>query len=255
MYNRVVESSKNIRTLARESLKGKWMTAILATIVYVIALMLPASIIDVIFGGEDHYSSLSGLYTFLVTGPFTMGYSMFILNLFRRKEANIGQIFYGFEKFFKVMGLYIVMCIFITLWTLLFIIPGIIAAYRYSQAFFILIDHPEYGIMQCLAESKAMMTGNKGKLFCLELSFIGWMILSAIPAGIISFIFEHSSAAVVELAALVGEFFMAPVIVYLTVATAGFYDMANGKLRTGVIDVEPLQTEESQTEAPQTEEE
>lgn len=74
--------------------------------------------------------------------------------------------------------------IFIFLWSLLLIIPGIIAAYRYSMAFYILNDNPKMGAMDALRESKKMMVGYKGKLFFLSLSFIGWTILSVLTLGI-----------------------------------------------------------------------
>ncbi len=67
------------------------------------------------------------------------------------------------------------------LWSLLFVIPGIIAAYRYSMALYVLIDNPELGALECLRRSKEMMRGNKFKLFVLELSFIGWILLATIP--------------------------------------------------------------------------
>ena len=71
--------------------------------------------------------------------------------------------------------------IFIFLWSLLLVVPGIIAAYRYRQAIYILIDHPEMSVLECISESKRLMKGHKWELFVLDLSFIGWMILSAPP--------------------------------------------------------------------------
>ena len=75
----------------------------------------------------------------------------------------------------------ILMGIFIFLWSLLLVIPGIIAAYRYSMAMYLFFDDPEKGALECIRESKAMTYGYKGKLFVLDLSFIGWLILSIIP--------------------------------------------------------------------------
>ena len=71
--------------------------------------------------------------------------------------------------------------VFIGLWSLLFLFPGVIAYYRYSQAIYILVDDPTKSPMQCIRESKAMMSGHKGELFALDLSFLGWYILSLIP--------------------------------------------------------------------------
>lgn len=234
----VFESSKNIRAMAREALAGKWKIAAVATLVYFIAIMLPTTILNVFFGGELGYSGLSSLYSFIVTGPFTVGYSMFCLSLFRNQEIEVAQIFYGFERFIKAFGLCFMMGLFVTLWAILFIIPGIIAAYRYSQAFLIMIDHPEYGIMQCLAESKRLMTGNKMKLFCLEFSFFGWAILAMIPAMILGGIVgvTGQSVLVTELAEYVGSIAFIWLSPYMSVASVAFYEMANGNLRAGVIE-------------------
>jgi len=80
-----------------------------------------------------------------------------------------------------VFLLELVMYIFIFLWSLLFIVPGIIAAYRYRQALYLLLDHPEMGVMDCIRESKRLMTGHKGELFVVDMSFLGWYILCAVP--------------------------------------------------------------------------
>uniref|UniRef100_UPI000AD4E94B DUF975 family protein n=1 Tax=Clostridium sp. NkU-1 TaxID=1095009 RepID=UPI000AD4E94B len=70
------------------------------------------------------------------------------------------------------------------LWALLLIIPGIIAAYRYSQAIFIMVEDPSKGIMQCIRESKEMMVGHKWEYFVLELSFILWQLLGLVTCGL-----------------------------------------------------------------------
>lgn len=73
------------------------------------------------------------------------------------------------------------MGIFIALWSLLLVVPGIIAAYRYRMALFLLLDNPEKSALACISESKRMMTGRKAELFVMDLSFIGWYILEIIP--------------------------------------------------------------------------
>lgn len=236
----VTETSRNIRAMAREALAGKWKIAAVATLVYLLALMVPSSILTIIFGMGDYgISPLSGLYSFLVSGPFTVGYTMFCVNLFRNKEIEIAQVFYGFERFGKAIGLYFMMCLFIFLWALLFIIPGIIAAYRYSQAFVVMVDHPEYGIMQCLAESKRLMVGNKMKYFCLELSFIGWALLAVLPVTVLTSVFVSATAsvAVTEIVSYIGVIGYIWLTPYICIAGVGFYEMANGNLRPGMIEV------------------
>ena len=185
-YVAVTLPSRDLRALGREALKGKWKLAIFATLIYHIMTTVPVMLFDYLFPTFDGVSAFSGLYTVLVSGPFLLGYSMFILSVFRNKPANAGQVFSGFEYFGKALGLQIYMSIFIVLWALLFFIPGIIAAIRYSQAFYVLADNPNLTIRECMNESKRMMQFNKAKYFCLQLSFIGWAILAAIPGAIVT---------------------------------------------------------------------
>ena len=101
------------------------------------------------------------------------------------EKASASRLFSGFgELFWKALGLRLLRLLFIFLWSLLFIIPGIIAAYRYSMADYALCENPEMGAMHALRESAHMMKGNKWKLFCLQLSFIGWQVLSILTLGI-----------------------------------------------------------------------
>ena len=131
------------------------------------------------------YSPLAGLYVLLVSGALELGITLFFLAMFRKQNVNAGDIFLGFDRFGKALGLLLFQSLFIFLWSLLLLVPGIIASIRYSQTFFILADDPSKGIRQCMDESKAMMNGNKMKYFCLSLSFIGWALLASIPASIL----------------------------------------------------------------------
>ena len=110
-----------------------------------------------------------------------IGYILYHLGIRRGREMPYLTLFDGFSFAGKVILLYIVQYIFIFLWSLLFIVPGIIAAYRYRLALYLLLDHPEMSAMDCIRESKRIMSGNKGQLFVLDLSFIGWWILAGIP--------------------------------------------------------------------------
>ena len=101
----------------------------------------------------------------------------------------------GFLFFGKVMLIFIVTTVLTALWAMLFFFPGIVAHYRYRQAYYILLETPDKGAMQCIRESKLLMRGNKLDLFLLDLSFLGWYILdllvvilipSPVPLPIIS---------------------------------------------------------------------
>lgn len=109
------------------------------------------------------------------------GFTLFLLNTIRRAGASFGNLLDAFPLFFKLFLLNLLTGIFIFLWSLLLVVPGIIAAYRYRQALYIMLDDPDKSVLQCIRESKAMMAGHKGELFVMDLSFIGWNILSSIP--------------------------------------------------------------------------
>jgi uncharacterized membrane protein len=153
--------------------------------------------------------------------------------MFRKKETDYSQLFSGFEYFIKTFCLMLVMGIFIFLWTLLFIVPGIIATIRYSQAFLILVDDQTKGIMQCIDESKRRMAGNKLKYFCLQLSFIGWLILATLPATIISSIFGliTGNYFIMQIGAFIGGAGLFFVYAYMYTSMVGFYEILTGRLK------------------------
>ena len=108
-------------------------------------------------------------------------FSLFVMNSVRRSQPALGNLLDGFGMFPRVLFLIILQIVFIFLWSLLLVIPGIIAAYRYSFAVYVMIDHPEMSAMDCLRESKRLTTGYKRQLFLLDLSFIFWFLLTMIP--------------------------------------------------------------------------
>lgn len=254
------EPSKKLRLLGRNSLEGKWKVSIIGVCVYLLVLYFPPIVFDAIFGksigglftgsgygytyGLDantyatlynsmpDYCILSSIYIILVTGALNLSLAIFFLAVFRRHDVRTTDMFLGFEKFGKALGLYLFQSLFIFLWAMLFIVPGIIASIRYSQAFFIFADDPTKGIRQCMDESKAMMKGNKAKAFCLGLSFIGWGLLCAIPSGIVDSIgiTISSNEFIISVFSVIGQLFLAPVIVYIYATFAGFYEILAGHL-------------------------
>ena len=269
----ITEPCKTLRTLGRNALTGKWKPAIIAVIVYVLALQVPKAVFDALFGTNvgsfmtnsgytygmdagfyvDFYNNmpqvsfLSTLYVLLVTGALELGLALYFLATFRKHDVQLTDIFLGFERFGKALGLFLFRSLFIFLWSCLFIVPGIIATFRYSQAFFILADDPDKGIRQCMNESKTMMKGNKTKYFLLSLSFIGWALLAGIPAGIIESIGStvSSNSFVIALFSILGSLFTAPLVVYIYSTMAGFYEILAGHLIKETMPV-PVTAEEAQ---------
>ena len=127
-------------------------------------------------------SAMGQIISFVLDIALTVvfaGFNIYLLNAIRNTEPAYGNILDGFGIMGKVILLSLLKTIFVALWSMLLVIPGIIAAYRYKMALYILIDHPEMSVMDCLRESKRMMKGRKMDFFLLELSFIGWIILGS----------------------------------------------------------------------------
>ena len=110
-----------------------------------------------------------------------VGFILFILNTVRGTGAVLGNLLDGFGRLWKILLLQLVSAALIFLWSLLLIVPGIVAAYRYSMAWYVLLDHPDYGVTDCLRESKRITQGRKMELFQLDLSFLGWIVLAGLP--------------------------------------------------------------------------
>lgn len=125
-------------------------------------------------------SAIVRLVLTLVETIVSFGVISFLLKAVRRMPTAVGDLLDGFSMVLRIIALTLLEALFIFLWSLLFIVPGIIAVYKYRQASYLLIDHPEMSPMQCIRESKRMMAGHKAELFWLDLSFIGWVLLSSV---------------------------------------------------------------------------
>ncbi len=121
----------------------------------------------------------------IISGPLMLGLSSIYLAVAREgKKPTIEDLFSGFNQFGQSLVLYLLITIFVTLWTLLLIVPGIIKAISYSQAFYILSDHPGMTASEALDESKRIMEGHKMDYFVLMLSFILWILLGSVTCGL-----------------------------------------------------------------------
>lgn len=245
-------NNSEIRQEARYVLKGNWVNAsltlflygVLSSIGFIIALVVGGMFsaltsmgdLSRISSGSENlspedqmavlgfYGKFMGAYAvgyillFVGIGLFTLGLYKIFLGVARGEGANIGDLFKSCKYIFKVIGLMFMMGLFTYLWSLLFVIPGIIKGISYMMSFWILADDPDKGIMQCINESKQMMDGYKWKYFCLGFSFIGWLIL----------------ACVVMIVPIVGfiAFYVAyfVVLAYMCVSQAIFYLDVSGQM-------------------------
>lgn len=188
-----MKTNQDLKNAALEALRGNWAPAVVCTIIY---LLLSVGISLLQPNIDDPTAALTGaqkimmvanvLLLFLVMVPLGIGYYQAFKVLFtdgdNKLTANCFRLSFG--NYFKNVAAYLLMCLFIFLWTLLLIIPGIIKALAYSMTPFILKDFPELSVNQAINLSQKMMKGHKFDYFWLGLSFIGWILLGLLTLGI-----------------------------------------------------------------------
>lgn len=159
-----------LKNRAKQSLTGNWGAAILGLVIY---------------GAIVSLLSTTGVGSF-VTGLVSLGYISLYLSLLRGKtptfEGSISAITENIGT--KFVSTLLVM-LYTFLWSLLFIIPGIVKSYSYAMTPYILLDRPELSATDAIKESEKMMNGHKMELFILDLSFIGWILLSILTCGVL----------------------------------------------------------------------
>ncbi len=199
-----MKSNYELRAEARKALGGHWTTAVIITLVYMVCCA--------VFSSPSYFHNFAAIISLLlfilVVYPITFGYCVFALYRRRDQECGVGTLMDGFNNYGRVVLTSLLRSIYIYLWTLLLVVPGIVKSYSYAMTLFVLKDHPEMGCDEAIEASMAMMKGRKMKLFLLDLSFIGWMFLGVITGGI-------------------GLLWVAP---YMAVARAAFYEDVKGEV-------------------------
>ncbi len=142
---------------------------------------LQTTIVSYYMSSESLISMFCSIFMTFFCLMLMAGFCYYLMNLARNRPAGFSDLTYGLEILPKLILLYVIEFIFIFLWSILFVIPGIIAMCRYSMAMFILIDNPDISPMEAIRRSKAMMHGYKLHLVTFLISFIGWYILGCIP--------------------------------------------------------------------------
>ena len=140
--------------------------------------------------------SLLGLLGFVIGGTVQLGYSKFLLSQHDGQPYEIRGLFSQFHRFTDGFVQNFLRSLYVTLWTLVFIIPGIMASYSYAMTPFLMAENPDLTASQAISLSKDMMDGHKGELFALDLSFIGWALLCVLTLNIGSlFLNPYQNAA------------------------------------------------------------
>ena len=173
-----MDSITNYKNRALSALENKWGNFVAITFVYGLII----GITQILSGDKDSPAILHliGLVLFILALPLTWGYQTLFLGAVRGGEATAKDMFEGYNKelFSRVLTTTLLYYVYVFLWSLLLLIPGCIKSYSYAMTPYILKDNPEMKNNAAIEESMRMMDGHKLELFLLDLSFIGWAILS-----------------------------------------------------------------------------
>ena len=165
--------------MASASLSGKWCNAAVLMLIYYLLAIAVSSL----SGSHGSSYAVQLLFYFLLS-PMLWGVSVAFLDVARGSEVDYGNLFAGYHDFQRIAVTSLVRYVYIVLWTLLLIVPGIIKVYSYGMTDYVLKDNPELKNNAAIEKSMAMMEGHKMQLFLLDLSFIGWGILCLFTLGI-----------------------------------------------------------------------
>ena len=193
--------ASDYRSMARRALKNFWWLAVGVTLLATV-LGGGTSSFTVSFQNSDvsrYYpeamrrfthvlvpvASVLAMGQFVLRGSISIGHDRFCLKLVDGEQAQFEDLFSAFDIFGSAFVLNLLITLKVFAWSLLFVIPGIVKMYAYSMAYYIKLDHPDYGWKACIDESRRLMDGHKWEKFVLDLSFIGWNILVSLTLGIL----------------------------------------------------------------------
>ena len=270
--------AEDFRAIARNALRGKWPTAVLTGF---IASLMGACIATAGDGGNSNSSSSNRgsttaiiqdfratefwenfgtiimigigllvvwlIVTIVISGAGKLGYATFNLKLVDHKNASLSDLFSQFHRLWDGFCMNFLMGLYTILWSLLFIIPGIIKEFSYAMTPYIMAEHPELTTNEAITRSREIMDGNKWRLFCLGFSFIGWSLLCSLPTllalgAILGMTYRGQSLAILlwlipaVIPSFIGYLFLRP---YQEAAYAAFYrDVSGTETYTVLLDSE-----------------
>ena len=196
-------TSSELRAIARRNLEGTWGISVgVALVAALLGGLIVGTGSNINFNlNEDtvrnlppifwtvllplaSLAGLLGIVSFILGGTVELGYAKFLLKQYDRKQLQFSDLFSQFERFGTGFAQKFLRTLFTVLWSLLFIIPGIVKGLSYAMTPFILEEHPEMTASEAIKASMRLMDGHKMDLFILGLTFIGWQILACLTMGI-----------------------------------------------------------------------
>lgn len=166
-----------LKAAAKSQIKGKILILFLISLIIGGISFVAGWLLGMIPGG-------SLVASIVITPAFSLSLVRVYLNVMKGGTPQCADAFCGFEDFWAAFKVTFLTGLFTFLWSLLFVIPGIIKGLSYSMSLYILAENKGKSAMECINESKQMTEGHKMDLFVLGLSFIGWLLLVAVTFGI-----------------------------------------------------------------------
>lgn len=202
-----MRGAADFKQIALDALRGRWLTAVFTGFAAsLIGAELTANYGKGVQSKTSYQNLISGLQisqmgrlistlfgfavlifvmwlivTTVISGAGKLGYATFNLKLIDGKDVVVSDLFSQFHRLGDGFCMKFLMGLYTALWSLLFVIPGLIKTFSYAMTPYILAEHPELSVTDAITESRRIMDGNKWRLFCLQLSFIGWELLCAVP--------------------------------------------------------------------------
>lgn len=169
--------NSNLISEAYQTLKGKWAVPMAAFLLY-IAILIPIQLLI-------RFTPLAGyLINLIITAPLMLGFIILSLNISRKKDAAVGQLFEGFNLIFTAIVAYLLVALFALVGFVLLIIPGFIVIAHLALVFYVIADEPEISPLAALKRSKELMYGYKWKFIRFVLRIFGLILLSFLTLGI-----------------------------------------------------------------------
>ena len=188
---------EELKTKAKAAFKGNYWNCVGATFVITALIALAGGFVTYFSNVKDAQSSMDAksfiaiaivaVLEVLVINPIAAGLNYYFLKNSKGEKATIGDAFYFYKegRFSNAVGVLFLKNLFLSLWTLLLIVPGVIKYYEYKMIDYVLAENPEMSWKEIFAKSKEMMNGQKMNTFVLELSFFGWALLAVVTFGIL----------------------------------------------------------------------
>jgi uncharacterized membrane protein len=250
-YYKVTENPFMILRKCKRHSKGTLMSFLVGIcILYIfmnwvpelLGIVFPKTNVDLLlqYASEENRAALSRLpgtpmvmyiYSMLLGGAFRTGECLYTLTYIRNRKPEYRALAEGFSLYGKVLLLYLIQTLIVAFWAMFLIVPGVIAALNYSQAFYILADDPEKGIMQVLGESKLMMLGNRMAYIRTLIVFLPYVMIAYVPAMVMSYYITADSlgAKAYTAAMLAAELPVFAAYGFMDIGRCAFYELLVNK--------------------------